>query len=74
MSHNFFWYGGPRVSKIAGSIVRDGMGWDGGKGEGVWVWVDPADSSASRSLGSISFGADDGGGAMVEIERGGVPR
>lgn len=42
------------------------------------MWVDPADSSASRSPGIINFGADDGGGAMVEIERErereGVPR
>ncbi len=44
------------------------------KGEGG---VDPA-ASASRSPGIISFGADDGGGAMVgrerEREREGVPR
>ena len=35
------------------------------KGEGG---VDPA-ASASRSPGIISFGADDGGGAMVGRER-----
>jgi len=60
VSHNFLGGFGSIVSSWEYSIVRDGE-----KGEGG---VDPA-ASASRSPGIISFGADDGGGAMVGIER-----